>query len=328
MNRLQRTRRILQRTLLHALPTTLGIVIVVFFLLQLVPGDAADVLAAEAGSATAETMTMLRAQFGLDQPILSQLLSYLGNLSHFSLGFSPRYNAPVMDLIMSRLPSTLLLMLLSQTIAIAVGIALGAVMAVWAGKWPDRVLSLLALLLYSTPGFWIGLMTLILFSVQLDWLPSGGNITIGADLTGWAYVADMLRHAILPVLALSSFFIAIYARLTRAAMLEIAQQDFVRTAQAKGLTPWFVTVRHILRCALLPITTVAGMHFGNLLGGAAVVETVFSWPGLGRLALEAVMARDFNVLLGVLLLSALLVIVANILVDLLQSWLDPRIKAH
>ncbi|QZN95311.1 ABC transporter permease [Symbiopectobacterium purcellii] len=328
MNRLQRTRRILQRTLLHALPTTLGIVIVVFFLLQLVPGDAADVLAAEAGSATAETMTMLRAQFGLDQPILSQLLSYLGNLSHFSLGFSPRYNAPVMDLIMARLPSTLLLMLLSQTIAIVVGIALGAVMAVWAGKWPDRVLSLLALLLYSTPGFWIGLMTLILFSVQLDWLPSGGNITIGADLTGWAYVADMLRHAILPVLALSSFFIAIYARLTRAAMLEIAQQDFVRTAHAKGLTPWFVTVRHILRCALLPITTVAGMHFGNLLGGAAVVETVFSWPGLGRLALEAVMARDFNVLLGVLLLSALLVIVANILVDLLQSWLDPRIKAH
>ncbi|MCW2474926.1 MULTISPECIES: ABC transporter permease [unclassified Symbiopectobacterium] len=328
MNRLQRTRRILQRTLLHALPTTLGIVIVVFFLLQLVPGDAADVLAAEAGSATAETMTMLRAQFGLDQPILSQLLSYLGNLSHFSLGFSPRYNAPVMDLIMSRLPSTLLLMLLSQTIAIVLGIALGAVMAVWAGKWPDRLLSLLALLLYSTPGFWIGLMTLILFSVQLDWLPSGGNITIGADLTGWAYVADMLRHAILPVLALSSFFIAIYARLTRAAMLEIAQQDFVRTAHAKGLAPWFVTVRHILRCALLPITTVAGMHFGNLLGGAAVVETVFSWPGLGRLALEAVMARDFNVLLGVLLLSALLVIVANILVDLLQSWLDPRIKAH
>lgn len=328
MNRLQRTRRILQRTLLHALPTTLGIVIVVFFLLQLVPGDAADVLAAEAGSATAETMTMLRAQFGLDQPILSQLLSYLGNLSHFSLGFSPRYNTPVMDLIMSRLPSTLLLMLLSQTIAIVVGIALGAVMAVWAGKWPDRLLSLLALLLYSTPGFWIGLMTLILFSVQLDWLPSGGNITIGAELTGWAYVADMLRHAILPVLALSSFFIAIYARLTRAAMLEIAQQDFVRTAHAKGLAPWFVTVRHILRCALLPITTVAGMHFGNLLGGAAVVETVFSWPGLGRLALEAVMARDFNVLLGVLLLSALLVIVANILVDLLQSWLDPRIKAH
>lgn len=328
MKKLERTQRVLQRTLLHALPTALGIVIVVFLLLQWVPGDAADVLAAEAGSATAETMAMLRAQFGLDQPILAQLASYLSNLGQFSLGFSPRYNAPVMDLIMSRLPGTLLLMLLSQGIAIVLGIALGAVMAVWAGKWPDRLLSLLALLLYSTPGFWIGLMTLIIFSVQLDWLPSGGNITIGANLTGWAYLADMLKHAILPVLALSSFFIAIYARLTRAAMLEIAQQDFVRTAHAKGLSPLFVTVRHILRCALLPITTVAGMHFGNLLGGAAVVETVFSWPGLGRLALEAVMARDFNVLLGVLLLSAFLVIVANILVDLLHSWLDPRIKTH
>lgn len=328
MKRVERTRRVLQRTLLHALPTALGIVIVVFFLLQLVPGDAADVLAAEAGSATAETMAMLRAQFGLDQPMLAQLASYLSNLGHLSLGFSPRYNAPVMDLIMSRLPGTLLLMLLSQIIAIIVGIALGAVMAVWAGKWPDRLLSLLALLLYSTPGFWIGLMALILFSVQLDWLPSGGNVTIGANLTGWAHVADILTHAILPVLALSSFFIAIYARLTRAAMLEIAQQDFVRTAHAKGLSPLFVTVRHILRCALLPITTVAGMHFGNLLGGAAVVETVFSWPGLGRLALEAVMARDFNVLLGVLLLSAFLVIVANILVDLLHSWLDPRITAR
>lgn len=328
MNKVERIGRVLWRTLLHALPTAIGIVILVFFLLQLVPGDAVDVLAGESGNATEATMAHLRAQFGLDQPILQQLSVYLGNLAQFSLGFSPRYNAPVMDLILSRLPGTLFLMLLSQVFAIIIGITLGTIMAVWAGKWPDRLLSLIALLLYSTPGFWIGLMTLILFSVHLDWLPSGGNITIGANLTGWTYFKDMLQHAILPVVALSSFFIAIYARLTRAAMLEIAQQDFVRTAHAKGLSPLWVTVRHILRCALLPITTVAGMHFGNLLGGAAVVETVFSWPGLGRLALEAVMARDFNVLLGVLLLSAFLVILANVMVDLLQSWLDPRIKAR
>jgi len=328
MNRVERIGRVVRRTLLHALPTALGIVILVFFLLQLVPGDAVDVLAGESGSATAATMAHLRAQFGLDQPIVLQLYHYLGNLAHFNLGFSPRYNAPVMDLVISRLPSTLLLMLLSQGVAIVIGISLGVVMAAWAGKWPDRLLSLLALLLYSTPGFWIGLMALILFSVHLDWLPSGGNATIGAELAGWANLKDMLRHAVLPVLALSSFFIAIYARLTRAAMLEIARQDFVRTAHAKGLSPLVVTLRHILRCALLPITTVAGMHFGNLLGGAAVIETVFSWPGLGRLALEAVMARDFNVLLGVLLLSAFLVILANVLVDLLQSWLDPRIKVR
>ncbi|RLM25905.1 ABC transporter permease [Brenneria alni] len=328
MNTLERIGRVLRRTLLHALPTAIGIIVLVFFLLQLVPGDAVDVLAGESGSATEATLAHMRTQFGLDQPVLQQLYHYLTNLAQFSLGFSPRYNAPVMELIMSRLPGTLFLMLLSQVVAIIAGILLGAAMAAWAGKWPDRLLSLFALLLYSTPGFWIGLMALILFSVHLDWLPSGGNVTIGANLTGWAHFKDMLQHAVLPVLALSSFFIAIYARLTRAAMLEIAQQDFVRTAHAKGLAPLAVTVRHILRCALLPITTVAGMHFGNLLGGAAVVETVFSWPGLGRLALEAVMARDFNVLLGVLLLSAFLVILANVLVDLLQSWLDPRIKAR
>ena len=323
-----RIRKTLWRTLLQAVPTVLGIVILVFLLLQLVPGDAADVLAGESGGATEETMAMLRAQFGLDQPVLTQLLAYLNNLAHLSLGYSPRYNTPVMTLIMSRLPGTLILMLIAQTIAIVLGVVLGAVMASWVGKWPDRLLSLLSLLLYSTPGFWIGLMALIVFSVWLGWLPSGGNVTIGADLHGWDYVADFSRHAVLPVLALAGFFVAIYARLTRASMLEISRQDFVRTAHAKGLSPFVVTVRHILRCALVPLTTVAGMHFGTLLGGAAVVETVFSWPGLGRLALEAVMARDFSVLLGILLLSSLLVILANMLVDLLHAWLDPRIKAY
>lgn len=328
MTALARIRSTLWRTLLQAIPTVFGITILVFFLLQMVPGDAADVLAGESGGATEEGMAMLRARFGLDQPILVQLLAYLNNLAHFSLGYSPRYNAPVMDLIMSRLPGTLILMLLAQTIAITVGIVLGAIMATWAGKWPDRLLSLGALLLYSTPGFWIGLMALVVFSVWLGWLPSGGNITIGADLEGIAYLKDFAAHAVLPVIALAGFFVAIYARLTRASMLEISRQDFVRTAHAKGLTPLVVTLRHILRCALVPLVTVAGMHFGTLLGGAAVVETVFSWPGLGRLALESVLARDYAVLLGILLLSSFMVITANMLVDLLHAWLDPRIKAR
>jgi peptide/nickel transport system permease protein len=150
-------------------------------------------------------------------------------------------------------------------------------------------------------------------------------MTLGVNLTGWDWFVDRVSHAVLPALALASFFVAIYARLTRVAMLEVQRQDYVRTAQAKGLHPLFVTARHVLRNALLPITTVAGMHLGNLLGGAAVIETVFSWPGLGRLALEAVQGRDYNVLLGVLLLSSMLVIVANVLVDLLHAWLDPRI---
>jgi peptide/nickel transport system permease protein len=328
MTAFARIRATLWRTAIQAVPTVFGIVILVFLLLQMVPGDAVDVLAGESGGISEEGLALLRTSFGLDQPVLVQLLAYLNNLAHFSLGFSPRYNTPVMDLIMTRLPGTLILMLLSQIIAIAAGIVLGAVMAVWEGKWPDRLLSLVALLLYSTPAFWIGLMALVVFSVWLGWLPSGGNITIGAGLQGWAYVKDFAAHAVLPVVALAGFFVAIYARLVRAAMLEISRLDFVRTAHAKGLTPFVVTVRHILRCALVPLTTVAGMHFGTMLGGAAVVETVFSWPGLGRLALEAVMARDYAVLLGILLLSSLTVILANMLVDLLHAWLDPRIKTR
>jgi peptide/nickel transport system permease protein len=195
-----------------------------------------------------------------------------------------------------------------------------------AGRWPDRVLSITSLLFYSVPGFWIGLMLIVLFSVKLGWLPSGGMETIGADKKGLDFIIDRLRHMILPATSLALFYVAVYARLTRAAVLEVASQDFVRTARAKGLSPFAVGYRHILRNALLPVTTLAGMHIGGILGGAVVAETVYSWPGLGRLAFESVLRRDYNVLLGVLLLSSILVIIANMLVDLLQAWLDPRIE--
>lgn len=327
MNKFIRFAGSLQRALQHALPTVLGIVILNFLLLQLVPGDAADVLAGESGSATAETMAMMRSHFGLDLPVWQQLLNYLNHLAHFSLGFSPRFNMPVMELIWSRLPNTLMLMAVALSLAVVIGILAGVIMATWAGKWPDRLLTLLTLLLYSTPGFWIGLMAVVLFSVHLGWLPSDGSATIGASLTGWQAVADRISHVVLPALALASVFIAIYARLTRAAMLEAQTQDYVRTAEAKGLHPVVIQLRHVLRNALIPVTTVAGIHLGNLLGGAVVIETVFSWPGLGRLALEAVQGRDYAVSLGVLLLSSFMVIFANVLIDLLHAWLDPRITA-
>jgi peptide/nickel transport system permease protein len=322
------TRRIaasLKRTALHAGPTVLGIIVLDFLLLQLMPGDAADVIASESGVATAETMAALRERFGLDQPIVSQLMNFLGHLAHFDLGFSPRYNMPVLDMIMTRLPNTLLLMVTALSFALLLGILLGSVMAAWAGRWPDRLLSVVVLLFYSMPGFWVGLMAVVLFSVKLGWLPSDGSMTVGSDLSGWALVSDRASHLVLPALALASFFVAVYARLTRAAMLEVQRQDFMRTAQAKGLHPFMIQLHHALRNALIPVTTVAGMHLGNLLGGAVVVETLFGWPGMGRLALEAVLARDFSVLLGVLLLSSLLVIVANMMIDLLHAWLDPRI---
>ncbi|MDD2546011.1 MAG: ABC transporter permease [Burkholderiaceae bacterium] len=328
MSTFSRVGHTLQRTAWQAVPTVLGVVIFNFFLLQLVPGDAADVIAAESGAATAETMAQLRTHFGLDLPLLDRLLAYLNNLAHLHLGISPRHNQPVLDLIGGRLGRTLLLMLTALSMALAVGVLLGTAMSLWVGQWQDRVLSVLALLLYSTPGFWLGLMAIVLFSVKLGWLPTGGHLTLGAGLTGWALVKDAARHLVLPSLAMAGFFVAIFSRLTRAAMLEVRHQDFVRTATAKGLSPSAITLRHVLRNALIPVTTVAGMHFGTLLGGAIVVESVFSWPGLGRLALESVLARDYNVLLGILLLSSLLVIVANMLVDLLHAWLDPRIQVR
>ncbi|WP_395715010.1 ABC transporter permease [Reyranella sp.] len=315
----------LKRTAVHAGPTVLGIIVLDFLLLQLMPGDAADVIAAESGTATAETMAALRERFGLDKSVFTQLVNFLGHLATFDLGFSPRYNMPVLDMIMTRLPSTLLLMVTALSLALLIGIVLGSIMAAWAGRWPDRVLSVVVLLFYSMPGFWVGLMAVVLFSVKLGWLPSDSSMTIGANYTGWAMIADRAAHLVLPALALASFFVAVYARLTRASMLEVQRQDFMRTAEAKGLHPFIIQLRHALRNALIPVTTVAGMHLGNLLGGAVVIETLFGWPGMGRLALEAVLARDFSVLLGVLLLSSFLVILANMVIDLLHAWLDPRI---
>ncbi len=318
----------LRRTAWQSVPTVIAIVVVDFFLLRLAPGDAADALAAESGSATEETMTALRHHFGLDQPLVAQFLAYIENLLHFSLGFSPLYNMPVSRLIGERLPGSLLLMTTALVLALVTGITAGVVMSMFAGRLADRVLSVIALLFYSIPGFWIGLMLIVVFSVWLGWLPSGGEETIGAGPTGVAWFVDRLRHLILPATSLALFFVAIYARLVRASMLEVRDQDYVRTATAKGLSRRVITLRHMLWNALLPITTVAGMHVGAILGGAVVVETVFSWPGLGRLAFEAVLKRDFSVLLGILLLSSLLVIVVNLLVDLLQAWLDPRIEVR
>jgi peptide/nickel transport system permease protein len=313
---------------LQALPTMLGIIVLCFFLLQLVPGDAADVLAAESGSATAETMNALRERFGLDQPMLLQLINYLIHLAHLDLGYSTRFGMPVSKLISERLPNTLLLMVSAFAMALVLGILAGWVMAIFAGRWPDRLLQIVVLLFYSTPGFWVGLMAIVLFSVKLGWLPSNGSMTVGIPMSGVHLLLDRASYLVLPSLALSSFFIAVYARLTRATMLEVQGQDFIRTASAKGLHPIAVQLRHIVRNALIPVATVASIHLGNLLGGAVVVETVFGWPGMGRLALEAVIGRDFNVLLGVLLLSSLLVIVANAGMDLLQAWLDPRVQAE
>lgn len=314
------------KTALQALPTVFGIIVLNFLLLKMLPGDVADTIAMESGSASAESMAALRDRLGLNLSLFDQILSYLGNLAQFNLGNSARLGVPVTELILGRLPDTLLLVLTALGFALVLGIVLGWVMSAFAGKWPDRLISVVLMFIYAMPGFWLGLMAIVLFSVVLGWLPSNGNATIGAGLSGWANIADRARYLVMPALALSLFYAAVYARLTRATMLEVQQQDFMRTAAAKGLHPVVMQFRHALRNALIPVTTVAGMHLGNMLGGAMVVETVFGWPGMGRLALDSVVNRDFSVLLGILLLSSILVIIANVVVDILQSWLDPRIE--
>lgn len=315
----------LRRTALSAVPTIIGVLVLDFLLLQLLPGDAADVLAGQSGGGTAETMAALRNRFGLDQPVLLQLGNYLWHLLHLDLGMSARFGVPVSRLVAERLPNTVLLMLTALSFAILLGLALGWTMAAYAGRWPDRVLQVVALLCYSTPGFWVGLMAIVLFSVKLGWLPGNGAETVGAELDGPAWALDRLSYLVLPAASLALFYVAVYARLIRASLLEVRRLDFMRAAAAKGLSPMALVWRHALPNALIPVTTVAGLHVGNLLGGAVVVETVFGWPGMGRLALEAVIGRDYGLLMGVLLLSSLLVILANVLVDLLHGWLDPRI---
>lgn len=319
-------RQMMRRVAVQAIPTILGIVALNFLLLNLMPGDAADAIAGMSGSATAETMEMLRRTLGLDQSLLTRFITYVSNVAALNLGTSSNYSAPVIKVIMERLPNTLLLMLSAFFIAVALGIVLGWIMAIFANRWPDRLLTAIVLLLYSAPGFWIGLMAIVLFSARLGWLPSGGSETIGAEMTGLALVRDRFLHLILPSLALATFFVAIYARLTRAAMLEVLRQDFMRAAAAKGLHPLALQFRHALRNALIPVTTVAGLHLANLLSGAVVVETVFNWPGLGRLTMDSLVARDFNVLLGILLLSSVIVIVTNVVIDWIVMWLDPRIE--
>ncbi|CAO3456644.1 ABC transporter, permease protein 1 (cluster 5, nickel/peptides/opines) [Azospirillum argentinense] len=315
----------LRRTLAAA-PMVVLMIVVNFLLLKAVPGDLVDVMAGESGIATAEQMADLRARFGLDRSALDQFQAYLSQLLRFDLGFSFRYSRPIADLVLERLPATALLVTVAVLAAVAVGVAAG----VLAGRHPggrfDRAVSVLSSLIFAVPSFWIGLVCIVLFAVHLRWLPIGGYATVGAPGAGWPHVVDVAAHLVLPAATLGLGYAALYARVTRAAVIETSRLDFVRTARAKGISETRVTLRHILRNALLPVVTLSGLKLGSMLGGAVVVETVFSWPGLGRLAFEAVADRDVNLLLSLFLCNSLLVIVMGILVDVSYAALDPRIE--
>lgn len=318
--------RYLAQRLVKMVAIVLAIAVANFLLIHAAPGDPASVMAGEAGAADPKFIAQLRAQFGLDQPLSVQLWIYLSHLLRGDLGMSYRQGRPVIDLIMERLPATLLLTGTAFVFALGMGLLLGALAAQRVGRVADSVITVLALGFFATPIFWVGLMLVLVFSVWLDWLPSFGMNTVGAGLRGWAAAADTARYLILPALTLGLFYMGVYARLTRATMLEVASQDFVRTARAKGVPEGRILRRHILRNALLPVITYAGIQAGQLIGGSILVETVFAWPGIGRLAFDALLARDYQLLLGVFLFTAVLTVVFNLVTDLVYAWIDPRVE--
>ena len=304
----------------------LAIVVLNFFLIRLAPGDPALVMAGEAGAGDEAFIAQLREKFALDQPLPSQLAAYLGSIATLDLGYSVRQQMPVATLIGERLPATLLLTGTAFAVSLSLGVLLGSLAARRAGTLADTAITGLALLFYATPLFWVSLMAIILFSVRLDWLPSFGFETVGAGYTGLSRALDIARHLVLPAMTLGLFFMAVYVRMTRSSMLEVSRLDFVKTARAKGLTEGVIQRRHILRNALLPVVTLAGLQAGTLVGGAVLTETVFAWPGIGRLMYEALLQRDYNLLLGVFVVSSAMVLVFNLVTDVVYRAVDPRIE--
>lgn len=313
-----------------ALFVILGVVILNFLLIRLAPGDPASIMAGEAASSDPAYVEQLRRQFGFDQPLYQQLWIYLKGIAQLDFGYSYRNKVPVLQLIAERLPATLLLMVPAFVFSLVLGVLLGTLAARsrYTGRrtWLDSTIMSGALLLYATPLFWLSLLMIILFSVQLDWLPAFGMESVGAGLTGWAHVKDVAAHLVLPVVSLGCFFMAVYARLTRASMLEVMGMDFVKTARAKGVPAGQVVRRHVLRNAILPVVTFSGIQLGQMAGGAVLTETVFGWPGIGRLMFDALMQRDYQLLLGVFLVTSAMVVVFNLLTDLVYRLVDPRIE--
>ena len=315
------------RRFVSMLTVLLVVVILNFLMLHLAPGDIADTIAATMGGADEKDMIELRAEYGLDQPFFIQLFQYIKNVALLDLGNSQFYNMPVFDLIMERLPATLLLVFSAQIVSLALGILLG----VYAAQNPNGLSSLLVNMLslfgYAAPVFWTGILLLIAFSLYIPIFPVAGmrDVTIESD-NFFVHALDVVRHLFLPMITLASIFLAYYSRLCRASMLEVLGADFVRTAKAKGLSQRDILMKHALKNSLSPVITFAGLSFSAVVSGAILVETVYSWPGLGTLAFNSIIARDTPVLLGILVFSTLMVTVGNLLTDMVLRSIDPRIK--
>ena len=314
------------RRCFKAVLVILFVIAINFALIRAAPGDPATILAGEAGAVDAGFVERIRKDYGLDQPLPVQLFTYMKQLATFDLGESYRENRPVKEIILEKLPATLLLTLSAFVISILIGVSLGIAAARRAGSWVDAVITTGSLVFFAMPLFWFGLLAIVLFSIKLGWLPPYGISTVGAGFEGWRAWLDTGRHLVMPAVTLGLFYVAVYTGVTRAAAIEVMDQDFVKTAHAKGVPNGRIWRQHILRNAILPVITFVSLQAGHILGGSVLVETVFAWPGIGRLAFDALFQRDYNLLLAVFFVSSVMVVIFNLVADLLYSLADPRIE--
>jgi peptide/nickel transport system permease protein len=314
--------------LLNSALLLLAVVVLNFILIHSAPGDPAEVIAGEMGGATQEMMDEIRSRYGLDKPLSSQIFIYVTKVAGGDLGYSYFFNQPVSKLILRRIPPTVLLMVFSITLAALIGVTLGVISSARPNSLLSHLVTAFSLAGYASPVFWTGLILMLIFGRFFPIFPINGMFDVVSGYKGLSYALDVLRHMALPSLTLILLNAAQFSRLARASMLENLSMDYIRTARAKGLGEVRVFLGHALRNALMPIVTMAGLQFGPLLAGAVVVETVFGWPGLGRLVFDSILRRDYPVLLGILLISATMVIIANLITDLLYKLIDPRVRGR
>jgi ABC-type dipeptide/oligopeptide/nickel transport system permease component len=314
----------LARRMLQAVPLILGVLVITFVLVHSAPGDPIYILAGDGGNAA--YYAQMRAYYGLDRPLYEQLAHYMLAVFRGDFGYSFSYQQPVFQVILSRVPATLFLMGAALAISTTLGLLLGILSAIRPRTPLDYGIAVSTLIFYAMPVFWLGQLLIIVFAVWLRLLPVQGMVSARAGYTGMAYTLDVLRHLVLPSLTLGLLQLALMARLTRTSLRGALTEDFVRTARAKGLRERTVVLRHALRNALLPVVTVIGGQIGVLLTGAALTETIFAWPGLGRLLLDATLNRDYPLLMAIFILVSMTVVVANLLTDLTYALLDPRVR--
>ncbi|HUP10153.1 MAG TPA: ABC transporter permease [Caldimonas sp.] len=317
--------RFLLARLAWTVPILLIILVVNFLVIHLAPGDPVQALVGDF-PAPPGYLEQIRHDFGLDEPLWMQLFRYGENLARGNLGYSFANRQPVLGLILARAGTTLILMIPGLVAASVLGVVLALAAAPRAGSALDSGITALSLFGYSVPIFWLGQLLVILFAVRLGWLPAQGMTSLRGSATGWGHVRDVAWHLVLPAFSITIFFVAVVARVARASVVGVLSEDFITTAMAKGLSQRAILWRHVLPNAMIPVVTVIGYSFGYSLTGAILVETVFAWPGLGSLFVASIGNRDYPVLQGILLLSAVMVVAANLATDLAYALLDPRVR--